>query len=95
MTLEEYLRLRKLVTTTIQATTETLKLDYNNQMNVKTNSLQIVNTLTIHQNIIISVTFIFLSILTIIGGITTYLMKDVRHKLYSIIFFQFLYFNRK
>ena len=77
MTLEEYLRLRKLVTTTIETTTETVKLDYNHQMNVKTNSLQIVNTLTIHQNIIISVTVTFLSVFTIIGGITSYLMKDV------------------
>ena len=53
MTLEEYLRIRKLLTTT----TEALKLEkftQSDKINVNPNNFQIVNTLTVHENIIIS-----------------------------------------
>ena len=71
MTLEEYLRIRQLLTTT----TSILKVDsQNHQMNV--NNLQIVNTLTVHQSILISISVISF-MLILIGVISTYLMKDV------------------
>jgi hypothetical protein len=71
MTLEEYLRIRQLLTTT----TSILKVDsQNHQLNV--NNLQIVNTLTVHQSILISISVVSF-MLTLIGGISTYLMKDV------------------
>jgi hypothetical protein len=71
MTLEEYLRIRKLLITT----TSILKVDsQNHQLNV--NNLQIVNTLTVHQSILISISAVSF-ILTLIGGISTYLMRDV------------------
>ncbi len=57
MTLEEYLRIRKLLTTT----TEGLKLEkltQSEQINVNPNNFQIVNTLTVQQNIIISILLI-------------------------------------
>ncbi len=71
MTLKEYLRIRQLLTTT----TSILKVDsQNHQLNV--NNLQIVNTLTVHQSILISISVVSF-ILTLIGGISTYLMRDV------------------
>ena len=71
MTLEEFLKLRQLLITT----SSTLKLNsQTNQMNV--NNLQIVNTLTVHPNIIISISVVSV-MLTFIGGISTYVMKDV------------------
>ena len=71
MTLEEYLRIRQLLTTT----TSILKVDsQNHQLNV--NNLQIVNTLTVHQSILISISVISF-MLILIGGISIYLMKDV------------------
>ena len=62
MTLEEYLRIRQLLTTT----TSILKVDsQNHQLNV--NNLQIVNTLTVHQSILISISVVSF-MLTLIGG---------------------------
>jgi hypothetical protein len=62
MTLEEYLRIRQLLT----RTTSILKVDsQNHQLNV--NNLQIVNTLTVHQSILISISVVSF-MLTLIGG---------------------------
>jgi hypothetical protein len=77
MTLEEYLRIRKLLTTTAEA----LKLEkftQSDKINVNPNNFQIVNTLTVQQNIIISISVVSF-FLTLIGGISTYLMKDVKY----------------